>query len=101
MSRHPNPKAVSQFQNTFAAHSAIQCTMFRLLAFTSVIDPETLFVVHTYPFRAPWKKKRTINTCSPAIVTIRAPSIRLKLKILRSVLLTVLKFLFSLVRKYF
>jgi hypothetical protein len=43
----------------------------------------------------------TINTCSPAMATINPLSIKLKLKILRSVLLTVLKFLFSLVRKYF
>lgn len=42
-----------------------------------------------------------MNTCKHAIATIKPPSIRLKLKILFSVLLTVLKFRFSLVRKYF
>ncbi len=53
------------------------------------------------PFRAPWKKKRTMNTCNPAIVTIIIPSITLKLNIRLSVLRTVLKFRFSRVRKYF
>jgi hypothetical protein len=42
-----------------------------------------------------------MNTCRPAIHTIIRLSITLKLKILLSVLLTVLKFRFSLVRKYF
>lgn len=58
-------------------------------------------VGRSLPFRAPWKKKRTTNTCSPAIPTIIKLSIMLKLKILRSVLRTVLKFRFSRVRKYF
>lgn len=53
------------------------------------------------PFRAPWKKKRTTNTCSPAIDIIIRDSITLKLKIRRSVLRTVLKLRFSRVRKYF
>ena len=48
-----------------------------------------------------WKKNRTMKTCSPAMQTIIKLSITLKLKILLSVLLTVLKFRFSLVRKYF
>ena len=48
-----------------------------------------------------WKKNRTIKTCNPAMQTIIKLSITLKLKILLSVLLTVLKFRFSLVRKYF
>ena len=56
---------------------------------------------YTYPFLAPWKKNLTINTCRPAIVTIMRPSTTLKLKIRLSVLRTVLKFLFSRVRKYF
>lgn len=42
-----------------------------------------------------------MNTCSPAIVTIMTLSMMLKLNIRLSVLLTVLKFLFSLVLKYF
>ena len=42
-----------------------------------------------------------MKTCSPAMQTIIKLSITLKLKILLSVLLTVLKFRFSLVRKYF
>ena len=53
------------------------------------------------PFRAPWKKNLTMNTCRPAIQTINALSISEKLNILLSVLFTVLMFLFSLVRKYF
>lgn len=64
-------------------------------------SPKMQYILHTYPFLAPWKKNRTINTCSPAIQTIIKLSITLKLKILLSVLLTVLKFRFSLVRKYF
>ena len=48
-----------------------------------------------------WKKNLTTNTCRPAMATIIKLSITLKLKILFSVLLTVLKFRFSLVRKYF
>jgi hypothetical protein len=42
-----------------------------------------------------------MKTWSPAIQTIIKLSMTLKLKILLSVLLTVLKFRFSLVRKYF
>ena len=42
-----------------------------------------------------------MNTCSPAMVIIRPDSIKLKLNILFSVLLTVLKLRFSRVRKYF
>ena len=42
-----------------------------------------------------------MNTCRPAIQTISPLSTTLKLKILDSVLFTVLKFLFSLVLKYF
>lgn len=42
-----------------------------------------------------------MKTCRPAMQTIIKLSITLKLKILLSVLLTVLKFRFSLVRKYF
>jgi hypothetical protein len=78
--------------------------------------------IHTYPFLAPcptkipispdpnplkslglptWKKNLTINTWRPAMHTIIRLSMTLKLKILLSVLLTVLKFLFSRVRKYF
>ena len=53
------------------------------------------------PFLAPWKKNLTINTCNPAIQTINPLSTTLKLNILLSVLLTVLKFRFSRVRKYF
>lgn len=56
---------------------------------------------HTYPFLAPWKKNLTTKTCKAAIPTIIATSIMLKLKILLSVLRTVLKFRFSRVRKYF
>jgi hypothetical protein len=51
--------------------------------------------------RAPWKKNRTINTCSPAIATIMRDSMTEKLKMRFSVLLTVLKLRFSRVRKYF
>lgn len=43
----------------------------------------------------------TINTCNPAIVKINPLSIKLNVKILPSVLLTVLKLRFSRVRKYF
>jgi hypothetical protein len=43
----------------------------------------------------------TIKTWSPAMVSMRPLSIRLKVKMRPSVLLTVLKFLFSRVRKYF
>lgn len=53
------------------------------------------------PFRPPVKNMRTMKTCKHAMPTMSPLSIRLKLKILRSVLLTVLKFLFSRVRKYF
>lgn len=53
------------------------------------------------PFRAPWKKNLTMKTCSPAMVTMRPTSMRLKLKIRFSVLLTVEKLRFSRVRKYF
>jgi len=53
------------------------------------------------PFLAPWKKNLTTKTCRTAIPTIMITSIKLKLKILCSVLLTVLKLRFSLVRKYF
>lgn len=53
------------------------------------------------PLRAPWKKNRTTNTCSPAMETIINPSITLKFQIRRSVLRTVLKLRFSRVRKYF
>ena len=42
-----------------------------------------------------------MKTCRPAMATMTAPSMRLKLKILRSVLRTVLEFRFSRVRKYF
>lgn len=42
-----------------------------------------------------------MNTCSPAIVRISPLSIKLNVKMRPSVLLTVLKFLFSRVRKYF
>lgn len=56
---------------------------------------------HIIPFRAPWKKNRTMKTCRPAIVTISPLSIKLKLKMRFSVLLTVLKLRFSRVRKYF
>jgi hypothetical protein len=42
-----------------------------------------------------------MKTCRPAIVTIIMLSMMLKLKMRRSVLLTVLKFRFSRVRKYF
>lgn len=58
-------------------------------------------VSYIIPFLAPWKKNLTMKTWSPAIVMINPLSIKLKLKILFSVLFTVLKFLFSLVRKYF
>ena len=53
------------------------------------------------PFLAPWKKNLTTKTCKAAIATIIPTSTRLKLNILRSVLRTVLKFLFSRVLKYF
>lgn len=53
------------------------------------------------PFRPPVKNIFTMNTCNAAMATINPPSIKLKLKILLSVLFTVLKFLFSRVRKYF
>lgn len=42
-----------------------------------------------------------MKTCSPAIVTMSPTSIKLKFNIRFSVDLTVLKFLFSRVRKYF
>jgi hypothetical protein len=42
-----------------------------------------------------------MKTCSPAMVSMRPLSIKLKVKMRPSVLLTVLKFLFSRVRKYF
>ena len=53
------------------------------------------------PFLAPWKKNLTTKTCSAAMPAIIRTSTSEKLKILDSVLLTVLKFLFSLVLKYF
>lgn len=43
----------------------------------------------------------TMNTCNAAIATINPLSIKLKLKILFSVLRTVLTLRFSRVRKYF
>lgn len=61
--------------------------------------PERQFQI--IPFLAPWKKKRTMKTCNPAMVMIKPDSIKLKLNILFSVLLTVLKLRFSRVRKYF
>ena len=63
------------------------------------------FLVPSYdlnsPFRPPVKNIFTMKTCSAAIATIKPLSITLKLKIRFSVLFTVLKFLFSRVRKYF
>lgn len=53
------------------------------------------------PFLAPVKKNLTMKTCKPAIVIIMPDSIKLRLKIRFSVDRTVLKFLFSRVRKYF
>lgn len=53
------------------------------------------------PFLAPWKKNLTTSTCKAAMVTIMPTPIKLKLNIRCSVLLTVLKFRFSRVRKYF
>lgn len=53
------------------------------------------------PFRAPWKKNLTINTCRQDIVTIIRDSITEKLNIRDSVERTVLKLRFSRVRKYF
>ena len=63
--------------------------------------PEYITRGNGLPFLAPWKKNRTMNTCNPAMKTIIPLSTTLKLNILASVLFTVLKFLFSLVRKYF
>jgi hypothetical protein len=57
--------------------------------------------IYTYPFLAPWKKNLTTSTCNAAIPTIIRTSTMLKLNIRVSVLLTVLKFRFSRVRKYF
>ena len=62
---------------------------------------EGLTPPHTYPFLPPVKNILTTKTCKPAIPTINPLSSRLKLNIRFSVLLTVLKFLFSLVLKYF
>jgi hypothetical protein len=56
---------------------------------------------HNIPFLAPWKKNLTMKTWSPAMVRIRPLSIKLNVKMRPSVLLTVLKFRFSRVRKYF
>lgn len=56
---------------------------------------------YKYPLRLPVKNILTTKTCSAAMPTITAPSSKLKLKTRFSVLLTVLKFLFSRVRKYF
>jgi hypothetical protein len=56
---------------------------------------------HNIPFRAPWKKNLTMKTWRPAMVRISPLSIKLNVKMRPSVLLTVLKFLFSRVRKYF
>lgn len=53
------------------------------------------------PLRPPVKNCLTTKTCSIAMPTIMTLSIRLKFHILCSVLLTVLKLRFSLVRKYF
>lgn len=53
------------------------------------------------PFLPPVKNILTINTCKAAIATISPLSSKLNLNILPSVLRTVLKFLFSRVRKYF
>lgn len=53
------------------------------------------------PFRAPWKKNLTINTCRHDIVTIMRDSIMEKLNIRDSVERTVLRLRFSRVRKYF
>ena len=58
-------------------------------------------MIYTYPLRPPVKNILTTNTCKQAMPTITAPSSKLKLNTLFSVLLTVLKFLFSRVRKYF
>lgn len=48
-----------------------------------------------------WKKNLTMNTCRPAMHIISKLSMTLKLNMRLSVLRTVLKFRFSLVRKYF
>lgn len=53
------------------------------------------------PLRPVWKNILTIKTCKPAMPTIIKLSMIEKLKILCSVLLTVEKFLFSRVLKYF
>jgi hypothetical protein len=53
---------------------------------------------HNIPFLAPWKKNLTMKTWSPAMVRMSPLSIKLNLKMRPSVLLTVLKFLFSRVR---
>lgn len=53
------------------------------------------------PLRPVWKNILTIKTCRPAMPTIIKLSMIEKLKILCSVLLTVEKFLFSRVLKYF
>lgn len=47
------------------------------------------------------KKNLTTKTCNPAMPTMTRFSTTLNLNIRSSVLLTVLKFLFSRVRKYF
>jgi hypothetical protein len=51
--------------------------------------------------RLTWKKNLTTNTWRPPIAITMQHWMRLKLAILFSVLRTVLKFRFSLVRKYF
>ena len=65
------------------------------------ITSSTSQTCSSLPFRPPVKNIRTMNTCNPAIAIIKPDSIKLKFHIRLSVLLTVLKFLFSRVRKYF
>lgn len=76
-------------------HSHIPCKKIR------IHDAKILGTSADIPFLAPVKKNLTMKTCSPAIATMNKFSMMLNLKILFSVLLTVLKLRFSLVRKYF
>ena len=82
---------------------AMQIQSFKRTLLSISIKFVTVFMQRALdsPFRPPVKNIFTMNTCNAAIATINPPSIKLKLNILLSVLFTVLKFLFSRVRKYF
>ena len=93
----PNPCCAPYAPKPCHARSHVSCHQSVSVKFAILPTQRTM----NSPFRPPVKNIFTMNTCNAAMATINPPSIKLKLKILLSVLFTVLKFLFSRVRKYF